>query len=241
MSPYTTGRIVASDRATLARSRRPASGSRYSGSSVRPATSTSTMNGTPSRNAEPHQKCSSSSPPTSGPTVMPSMKQLYQSPIAVPICFPSVNMFLISASDDGSSVAPAMPSSARVTISISALTAYPASTDAPPKAAAPIIRSLRRPILSPSVPMVTRKPARKNEYTSMIHSCCEAVAPRSPLRCGSARYRTLTSMESRRATEARTARPVHSRRPASVEVFIGFPFPLPPRSGTGLPMFFSWT
>lgn len=36
-----------------------------------------------------------------------------------------------------------------------------ASTEAAPKAAAPIISSLRRPMRSPSVPMVTRKPASR--------------------------------------------------------------------------------
>ena len=47
------------------------------------------MNGTPSRNAEPHQKCWSRRPPTSGPTAMPPMKHEYQTPIAVIIELPS--------------------------------------------------------------------------------------------------------------------------------------------------------
>ena len=49
----------------------------------------------------------------------------------------------------------------RDTISISALTENAASTDTAPKAAAPIIRMRRRPMRSPSVPMVTSDPATK--------------------------------------------------------------------------------
>ena len=50
------------------------------------------MKGTPSRNAEPHQKCWSRRPPTSGPIAMPPMKQLNQMPMAVIIDFSSVKM-----------------------------------------------------------------------------------------------------------------------------------------------------
>ena len=117
------------------------------------------MTGTPSRNAEPHQKCSSSTPPTSGPTAMPPMKQVIQTPIATPRWWWSRNMLLISASVDGISVAPATPSSARAAISISALVEYAARTEASANAVPPIISSRRRPIRSPRVPMVTRKPA----------------------------------------------------------------------------------
>ena len=68
-------------------------------------------------------------------------------------------MLRISESVDGASVAPAMPSSARVAISISALVENAASTEATPKQAAPISSSLRRPMRSPSVPMVISEPA----------------------------------------------------------------------------------
>ena len=68
-------------------------------------------------------------------------------------------MLRISDSVEGASVAPATPSSARVAISISALVENAASTEAAPKAAAPISSSLRRPMRSPSVPMVIRQPA----------------------------------------------------------------------------------
>ena len=68
-------------------------------------------------------------------------------------------MLRISESVDGISVAPAMPSSARVAISISAEVENAASTEQAPKAAPPISSSRRRPMRSPSVPMVIRQPA----------------------------------------------------------------------------------
>ena len=71
-------------------------------------------------------------------------------------------MLRISAIVDGISVAPAMPSRARVAISIAGLVEYAASTEATPNAAAPISSSFRRPIRSPRVPIVTRNPASMN-------------------------------------------------------------------------------
>ena len=95
------------------------------------------------------------------PMALPAEKLPIQTPMAIDRCFGSWNMWKISDSVDGASVAPAMPSSARVMISISALTENAASTDTAPKAAAPIIRMRRRPMRSPSVPMVTSDPATK--------------------------------------------------------------------------------
>ena len=65
----------------------------------------------------------------------------------------------IRESVDGASVAPAMPSSARLTISISALVENAATIETAPNAAAPIINRRRRPMRSPSVPIVTSAPA----------------------------------------------------------------------------------
>ncbi len=116
-----------SDSATLGRSMRPASGSRYSGSSRGPTTSSSTITGTATRNTEPHQKNSSSTPPTSGPIAAPAEKLAIHTPMANWRWCASWNMLRISDSVDGASVAPATPSSARVAISISALSENAAS------------------------------------------------------------------------------------------------------------------
>jgi hypothetical protein len=70
-------------------------------------------------------------------------------------------MFRISESVEGASVAAAMPSSARDTISISTLVENAAKAEAIPNVAAPTSSRRRRPIRSPRVPIVIRKPARK--------------------------------------------------------------------------------
>ena len=70
-------------------------------------------------------------------------------------------MLKISAIVDGASVAPATPSSARAAISIGALEAKAASTEAAPNDAAPISSSRRRPMRSPSVPIVISSPATR--------------------------------------------------------------------------------
>ncbi len=71
-------------------------------------------------------------------------------------------MLRISASVDGISVAPPMPSTARAAISCSGVCAYAAATDARPNAIAPKISSRRRPIRSPSEPIVISSPASTN-------------------------------------------------------------------------------
>ena len=117
------------------------------------------MTGTASRNTEPHQKFSSRIPPTTGPIALPAEKAEIQTAIATERCRWSLNMLKISARVDGARVAPAIPSSARLTMSISGDVEKAASSESRPNAAAPMRSSLRRPIRSPSVPIVIRKPA----------------------------------------------------------------------------------
>jgi hypothetical protein len=157
-----TGRIAPSDRATLARSSRSACGLRYSGSSTGPVSSSSTIAGTPSRNTEPHQNASSSNPPTIGPMIAPTTKHPAQTATALARCRGSRNRLVISDRVEGVRVAPAIPSSAREAISIWGLVDQAARTEASPNAAAPTNSSRRRPIRSPTVPMVIRKPATMN-------------------------------------------------------------------------------
>ena len=81
--------------------------------------------------------------------------------IATVRCAGSWNMLRIRDSVDGASVAAATPSNARVAMSIAALVEKAASTDAMPNTAAPISSSLRRPMRSPSVPIVISDPATR--------------------------------------------------------------------------------
>jgi hypothetical protein len=75
------------------------------------------------------------------------------------LCRGSVNMPVIRASTDGVTAAPATPSSARPAMSISGLVENAATTEATPNTAAPMNNSFRRPIRSPTVPIVTSNPA----------------------------------------------------------------------------------
>ena len=70
----------------------------------------------------------------------------------------SRNMLASSDSVDGARVAPATPSAARAKISICADFEKAARIDTAPNAAAPSSSTLRRPMRSPSPPMIIRKP-----------------------------------------------------------------------------------
>jgi hypothetical protein len=113
------------------------------------------------RNTDPHQNHSSSRPPMSGPIAPPAEKLAIHTPIAKVRSRGCRNMFRISDNVEGASVAPAIPSSARATISIGALVENAATTERRPNAPAPTNSSRRRPIRSPSVPIGIRKPASR--------------------------------------------------------------------------------
>ena len=70
-------------------------------------------------------------------------------------------MFRIRESVDGASVAPATPSGRAPRSTCAALPENAAATDAAPNVTAPSISSRRRPIRSPSVPIVIRQPATR--------------------------------------------------------------------------------
>jgi hypothetical protein len=90
---------------------------------------------------------------------LPTIKPVIHTVIARVRSRSTWNILRSSDRVDGISVAPATPSRARAAIRVSALSENAAITDASPKALAPASSSLRRPMRSPSVPMVTRKPA----------------------------------------------------------------------------------
>ena len=74
----------------------------------------------------------------------------------------SRNMLRMSERVDGAMVAPATPNTARETINIAALRENAARIDAAPNRTAPIKSSRRRPMRSPSVPIVMSEPASRN-------------------------------------------------------------------------------
>ena len=97
-----------------------------------------------------------------GASTPPSAKEAVQTPSATVRSRASRNIVRMSDRVEGMSVAPAMPSSARAAMSIAALVAKAASTEAHPKAAPPASSSRRRPMRSPSAPMVISAPPRRN-------------------------------------------------------------------------------
>ncbi len=121
------------------------------------------MTGTLIRNTEPHQKCSSRTPPTIGPKAAPAEKADAQMPTATLRARRSGKRPRTSARVAGVSVAPATPSNARVTISISGLDEYAVMTETSAKAIAPHSKSFLWPMRSPRLPMLISKPAITNE------------------------------------------------------------------------------
>ncbi len=154
------------------------------------------MMGTLIRKTEPHQKWSSSSPPTTGPTAKPAALIPLQMPTAAVRSPGSVNTLRTIDRVEGMIVAPATPSSALAAISSSGVGAYAVTAEAAPNAAVPMSSRRLRPMRSPRLPMVTSRPASAKPYMSPIHSSCVELAPRSVTRRGSARCRTVRSSES---------------------------------------------
>ena len=112
------------------------------------------------RNTEPHQKCASSTPLSTGPRPTPAVITPVQVPIAWPRWRLSWNRVRIIDMVDGINVAPAMPSRARAAISSPAVCAYAATREVAENATAPISSSRRAPTRSATAPMVTSRPAR---------------------------------------------------------------------------------
>lgn len=120
---YTMPIIPTSERPTLVRSHGPGFGLRDSGSSLMPTRTRTAITGRLIRKTEPHQKCSSRKPPTTGPTAVPAEAVAPQMPMARLRSRGSWKRLRIRASVAGIRVAPATPSSARATISISGVVA----------------------------------------------------------------------------------------------------------------------
>jgi len=111
-------------------------GLRCSGNRTMPPTSSTTITGTLIKKTDPHQKCSNSSPPTTGPSGAPAENIEAQTPTAMLRSRGWRNSPRINASVDGASVAPATPSSARADQELGRQ-AYAVTTDMAAKAVAP--------------------------------------------------------------------------------------------------------
>ncbi|CAM5260716.1 hypothetical protein SCYAM73S_05022 [Streptomyces cyaneofuscatus] len=160
---YTMPIMPTRESPTLGMSHGPGAGFLDSGISLMPTTTSTAITGRLIRKTEPHQKCSSRNPPTTGPTAAPADAMAPQIPMARLRSRGSWKRLRIRARVDGIRVAPATPSSARATIIISGVVAYALSTETPPNATAPISSSFLRPMRSPREPIETRRPAMTKE------------------------------------------------------------------------------
>ena len=146
-----------------AQSQRPCTASRSSGSRRAPTMSRTASTGRLIRNTEPHQKRSSSTPPTIGPTAAPPAAIALHKPMARVRSRATVKIERMMASVDGMMVAPPTPMSTRAAMSHSADGAKAASAEARPKIAQPASSTRLRPRRSLRAPADTSKPASTSE------------------------------------------------------------------------------
>ena len=140
--------------------------------------------GTLTMKIDPHQKCSSRTPPVIGPSPRPSADTPAQTPIALPRSAGSVKTFVMIDNVDGMMNAPPTPMSARVPISMFADVANADRAEPMPNTARPKARKRYRPKRSPRLPAVSSSPANTRVYASTIHCSWLAVAPRPPWALG---------------------------------------------------------
>ena len=131
----------------------------FGGASAGRAIRLTSTTGTLMRKTEPHQKCSSSAPPMTGPAAAPSRATDAHTPMAVLSSFGSRKVWRTSARVAGIIVAAPSPSRARAATNAQALGAKAAAREARPKMTRPTVNIRRWPILSPRVPVPRRKPA----------------------------------------------------------------------------------
>ena len=120
LMPAMTGMTVPRASTELSQSNRAERAPRDSGRRNGALTRSRSMTGRLMRNTEPHQKCSSSTPLMIGPTVTPAVRATDQIATALVRSASSWKRLRISARVDGIRVAPAIPSTARAAMSISA-------------------------------------------------------------------------------------------------------------------------
>ena len=176
------------------KSTRGAAGSRDVGTKSCPPTRATTTTGTLTRKTEPHQKCSRSQPPVTGPmaTAMPAVAD--QMAMAWARSRRSVNTLVMIESVAGMISAAPMPMIARVAMRWLALVAKAEAIDAEPMIVRPMARAPRRPNRSPSEPIVSSRPANTRMYESTTHWSWLVDASRSRCNVGRATFTIVLSI-----------------------------------------------
>src|SRR3954451_14693973 len=177
------------------------SSSTDSSTAARTSASVASTNGTLIPKIQRQVAWSTSRPPPSGPITIAMPAQAVHVPIAAPRSSAG-KVAVMTASEDGTSSAPAIPWSARAATSSSAVGASAQMTDVVPKPASPTAKIRRRPSRSPSEPPTSSKETSVSRKPVTIHCWVARPASRSSPIAGSA---TLTTVPSTNTTaEPRT-------------------------------------
>jgi hypothetical protein len=144
MQPYVSVISPALEIATPAKSTRGRSALRDSGIRIATAIRATTTTGTLIRKTDPHQKWSSSTPPTSGP--IGKLRKIVEAITAVAFCRSSgANSTGMMASASGMIAAAPRPSTARAAISSPEVAAYAQAAELTPKMVSEVISTRLRP------------------------------------------------------------------------------------------------
>ena len=221
MQPYVSVISPALEMATPAKSTRGRSALRDSGIRIATAIRATTTTGTLIRNTDPHQKWSSSAPPTRGP--IGKLRKIVEAITAVAFCRSSgANSTGMMASASGMIAAAPRPSTARAAISSPEVTAYAQAAELTPKVASPVISTRLRPQRSPSIPAGSTAAASTRLYASLNHcrslvDACSALAM-----LGSARFSTVRSSPTTSTLMATATSASHRRAPVVIMIVTSF-------------------
>ena len=187
------------------------SGSFDSGRTKCPIETAITTTGTFTRKTDPHQKWARRSPPTAGPSALPSALTAAQIPMARPRSLGSVKRLVRIESVAGMMSAAPIPMHARAAITCVVSAANAAATDDVPNTSNPMVSARLRPKRSPRLPAVRSRPANTSTYASTIHWRSDVDAWRSRASVGSAMLRIEPSIPITIKLKHRTPR-LHQRR-----------------------------
>ena len=186
-------------------------GTRVSAGSLRMgsmSTSVTAMGMTLMTNTHRQLARSVSTPPMRGPARKAADVHAVQMPIAF-ACVAPRWVLMMSASELGTSSAPATPCAARATMSSSAVGARPHAIEVTPKPMSPMRRMATRPKRSLSEPASRMSAPRVMRYASTTHCCTGRPPPSSSVMAGRA---TLMTVPSRNATKAASIATASARR-----------------------------
>jgi hypothetical protein len=133
-----------------------------------PASTPTATTGTLTRNTDPHQKCASSRPPTTGPMASPAAPNTAQAAMARPRASGGYRTATIASAGAITAAAP-IPITARAPISVPVDELNAASRQLNPNSANPPRKMRRRPYRSARPPPSTRSPASTMLYASTTH------------------------------------------------------------------------